>query len=80
MNKYEMALVWKLADKGCELAGWHPAFLGLDAQLCAALYYLNELIDSVGEHTPTGRRWARWEGKIEQYRREMAARSEEFVL
>ena len=73
MNKYEMAMVWDLAAKGCERMGWHDAFLGLDAQLCAAQYYLNDIIEEIGENTSTGKYWTRLNGKIQKMRSELKA-------
>lgn len=68
MNKYEMTMVWDFAAKGCERMGWDYIFMGLDAQLCAAQYYLDDIIEEIGENTPTGKRWTRLQGKIQALR------------
>ena len=73
MNKYKMAMVWDLATKGCERMGWDYFFVGLDAQLCAAQYYLDDIIEEIGENTSTGKYWARLDGKIQKMRDELKA-------
>ena len=73
MNKYEKTLVWNLASKGCKRMGWNYIFMGLDAQLCAAQYYLDDIIEEVGENTSTGKYWTRLNSKIQKMRDEFKA-------
>ena len=73
MNKYEMVMVWDLVAKGCERMGWSDTFMEFDEQLCAAQYYLDDIIEEVGEHTPTGKRWTRIYCKIQKMRNQLKA-------
>lgn len=70
-NKYQLTTIWNLADKGCEMMGWYTAFLGLDAQLCAAQYYLDDIMENMSESSPTFKMWERYQSLIAHMRKSM---------
>lgn len=68
MSKHAENVIEYIARKGCEMMDWSWYYLDEDARLCAADYYIDELIDKVGEQTPTGKMWMRYQILINKKR------------
>lgn len=70
-------LLDSLIEKGCQMMGWEVWREDTDTLLCAASYYVGELIDQVPAGCPTERMWQRHGRRIDAIRAELARRERE---
>ena len=77
--KYDIngKLLDSLIEKGCRMMGWDMWREDADTLLCAASYYVSELIDQVPAGCPTERMWQRHGRRIDAIRAELARRERE---
>lgn len=64
MAKVNNATINVLIYRGCAIMEWEPWYLSEDEKLFAAEIAVDDLIESVGEDTPTGQMWQRYERAI----------------
>lgn len=62
------ALLNDLIHKGCELMGWEEWTLSDSERLCAASYYVDEIVDGIPAGCPTERMWSRHGRRIDAFR------------
>ena len=61
-------LLDNLVAEGCKMMGWEEWTLSATERLCAASYYVDEIVEGIPAGCPTERMWARHGRRIDALR------------